>query len=109
MRSTALFQFRSVTLNPTIDGRMIDRESPFPHHFFEVAIAECIAQIPAHTQQNEVGLEMELPRNGRVGEEKFGIILLGGDYGQNSTDLHAGRHRNRQFIYLKAVERVKQK
>jgi hypothetical protein len=35
---------------------MIDCEVALPHHFFEVAITEGIAQIPAHTEKYDLGL-----------------------------------------------------
>jgi hypothetical protein len=34
---------------------MIDREVALSHHFFEVAITEDIAQIPASAQENNLG------------------------------------------------------
>ncbi len=37
---------------------MIDRESPFSHHFFEVTIAECIAEVLTDTKHNDLGLKM---------------------------------------------------
>jgi hypothetical protein len=35
---------------------MIDCEVALLHHFFEIAIAESIAQIPANAQENTLGL-----------------------------------------------------
>src|SRR5712692_5588932 len=58
VRSTTLLQFRRIALHPAIDRGMIDRESTFSHHFFEVTIAECIAEIPTNAQENDVGLKM---------------------------------------------------
>ena len=40
MGPTAPFDFGCVALHPTVDGRMIDVQSAFEHHFFEIAIAE---------------------------------------------------------------------
>ena len=36
----------------------IEREATFIHHFFEIAIAEGIAQIPTYTEKDDVGLIM---------------------------------------------------
>jgi hypothetical protein len=58
MRSAALLQFRSVALHPPEDCRVIDLQTPFPHDFFEISVTECRAQIPAHTQQNDLCLEV---------------------------------------------------
>ena len=35
---------------------MIEREAALPHHFFEVAITEGEAQIPAHAEEDDLGL-----------------------------------------------------
>jgi hypothetical protein len=35
---------------------MIDREAAFIYHFFEVAITEGVAQIPADAEQDDLGL-----------------------------------------------------
>ena len=37
---------------------MVDVETSFPHHFFEVAVAERVAQIPAQAQENNLGFEV---------------------------------------------------
>jgi len=47
VRTNSFLQFRSICLNPPVNGRMIDREAAFLHHFFEIAITEGVAQIPA--------------------------------------------------------------
>ena len=56
MRTNSFLQFRSIGLNPPIDRRVIEREATFIHHFFEIAIAEGIAQIPTYTEKDDVGL-----------------------------------------------------
>jgi hypothetical protein len=35
---------------------MIEREAALPHHFFEVAIAAGVAQIPADAEKDDLGL-----------------------------------------------------
>jgi hypothetical protein len=37
---------------------MINAQTALNHHFFETAIAQRIPQMPADTQQNDVGVEM---------------------------------------------------
>ena len=46
---------------------MIDVESTLGHHLFQVAVAERIAQIPAHAQQNDLRLRY-LPDNRKIGK-----------------------------------------
>src|ERR1700738_3412444 len=58
MRSAALLQFRCVALHPTIDRRVIDMQSPLAHHLLQIPITERISQIPADTEQNNLGLEV---------------------------------------------------
>src|SRR5260221_3765286 len=58
MRPRAFVEFWGKVLDPAIDGRVIDMQSPFLHHLFQVAIAERIPQIPAHAEQNDLGFEM---------------------------------------------------
>jgi hypothetical protein len=40
MRTATPIEFRSITLNPAVDRGVIYLQSPFQHHFFEIAIAE---------------------------------------------------------------------
>ncbi len=58
MRSASFVQFRGIALDPAIDGGMIHLQSPFQHHFLEVAIAERIAQVPTDTQENDLGFKV---------------------------------------------------
>jgi hypothetical protein len=45
-------------LHPAVDRGVIDVQTPLSHHLFKIAITERVAQVPAHTQQNDFGLEM---------------------------------------------------
>ena len=56
MRAAPFLQFGGVALNQPIDRRMINCETTFPYHFFEVAITEGVAQIPAHAEEDDLGL-----------------------------------------------------
>src|SRR5581483_5661176 len=73
MRATTPFQLRGIALNPSVNGSMIDLQPTLPHHFFEVPIAERIAQIPSDAQEDDVGLKMT-PFEGRLLTHK-GILL----------------------------------
>ena len=56
VRTTPFLQFRSISLDPSVDRRLIDCEVALLHHFFEVAITDGIAQIPANAQENNLRL-----------------------------------------------------
>jgi hypothetical protein len=43
---------------------VIHLQSPFCHHFFQIPIAQAVAQIPAQTQHNKFALEMAPLENG---------------------------------------------
>jgi hypothetical protein len=36
--------------------RVIDGQAAFIHHFFEVAVTEGVAQLPAHAEKDDLGL-----------------------------------------------------
>lgn len=40
---------RGIGQKPTIDAAVIHREAAFPEHFFQIAEAQRIAQIPGHS------------------------------------------------------------
>ena len=54
VRTNSSLQFRSVCLNPPIDRRVIDCQAALPHHFFEIAIAQTITQIPADAEKDDL-------------------------------------------------------
>jgi hypothetical protein len=58
LRAAPPFKFRRIMLNPSIDRRMIDMQSSLHHHFLKVTVAQRITEIPPHTQENTVGLEV---------------------------------------------------
>jgi hypothetical protein len=33
-------------------------QTPFPHHLFQVAVAERVSQVPTHAQQNDFGFKV---------------------------------------------------
>src|SRR5438046_10448594 len=58
MRATTPVEFRSLVLNPAVNGTMIDMQTPLQHDLFEEPITQRIPQIPPHAQQKDVGLEL---------------------------------------------------
>ncbi len=51
-------QVQAHRTGPTVHGRVIDVQSAFQHHFFQIAVTQRRAQIPAQAQENEVGLKV---------------------------------------------------
>src|SRR5258706_11731422 len=58
MGSAAPLQFGCVALYPPVDRGVIDMQSPLAHHLLQISVAERIPQVPADTQQNDLGLEV---------------------------------------------------
>jgi hypothetical protein len=54
MTAQPLFQFGTVTLNPTPDRRVIRLQTAFGEQLFDVAERERVAKIPAHGTQNQL-------------------------------------------------------
>jgi len=53
-----LFQFQRVMGYQALDGAMINIDATFLHHLFNIAVAQCIGHILAHTQKNDFLLVM---------------------------------------------------
>ena len=47
---------------PPIDGDVVDLDTAFDQEFFDVAIRQALAQVPAHRQHDDVGGEAEARR-----------------------------------------------
>ena len=58
VRPTAFFELWGALLHPAVDRGVIEMQTPFPHHFREVTIAERVAKVPTGAQQNDIGFEM---------------------------------------------------
>ncbi len=54
MTPQPLFQFRTVTLNPTPDSRVIRRQTALGEQLFDIAQREPVAKIPPHRTQNQL-------------------------------------------------------
>ncbi len=55
VRPASLLQFGGRALDPAVDRRVVNPQPAFPHHFFQVAVAQRIPQVPAHAQHNDLG------------------------------------------------------
>src|SRR5580698_7823290 len=51
-------EFGGIALDPTHDCRMRQGEPAFGHHLDEITKAEFVAQIPAHTEDDDLPVEM---------------------------------------------------
>src|SRR5450756_1081246 len=54
MTAQPLLEFGTVTLNPTLDRRVIHLQTAFGEQLFDVAERERVAKIPAHGTQNQL-------------------------------------------------------
>src|SRR5664279_624025 len=54
----AFDELRRIPLHPTQDGGMREVQSAFRHHFDQIAKAELVAQIPAHTQNDHLAVKV---------------------------------------------------
>src|SRR4051812_47192999 len=54
-----LLQLRRISLDPTEEGRVVDRDTAVLQHQFEIAVADREHQIPAHGPEDH--LDRELP------------------------------------------------
>ena len=52
----ALLKFRCVVLDPSHDGRMCQRQATISHHLYQVAQAQFEPKIPAHAQNDDLGV-----------------------------------------------------
>jgi hypothetical protein len=52
--SKSLFEQRHELDDPAVHARMIHLDAPFGHHFFEVAQAQRVRDIPAHAQSDDI-------------------------------------------------------
>ena len=54
----APFEFRDIALDPTHDRGVRQREPAFGHHLDEVSKTQFVPQIPAHTENDDLPVEM---------------------------------------------------
>lgn len=86
MGTATLFEFRSILLDPSVNGGMIDVQTTFQHDLLEISITVRRTQIPPHAEEKDVGLEMAL----------FERILLG--HGGSSFALFPHLIRSASFL-----------
>jgi hypothetical protein len=58
MLADAFIDLWSISLDPSIDSRVIHIESTLFHHLFNISIRELIPAIPAYAQENDCRLEV---------------------------------------------------
>src|SRR3982751_6575822 len=58
MGADPLLQLRGISLDPTEDGRVVDRDATVLQHQLEIAIADREHQVPAHGPQDHLGREL---------------------------------------------------
>ena len=52
-----------------VDRGVVHMQSPFEHHFLQFAIAERVAQVPTHAEQNNLSFEVTLFEGGAIVHE----------------------------------------
>src|SRR3954451_6459818 len=58
MRPDALLELGGVSLDPAVDGRVVDRHTAVGQHPLEVAVADRELQVPAHRPEDDLGREL---------------------------------------------------
>lgn len=53
-----LLDDRCIRGDPAIDGAVVDLEAALTKHFFQIAVAQQIAQIPGHRLNDQPGFEI---------------------------------------------------
>jgi hypothetical protein len=53
LAAKTLMQKRRITLDPTPDRDVIDRQATIRHHLFQIPAAQRITQVPPDAQENE--------------------------------------------------------
>ena len=56
----------SIVLHPAPNGDVVHRQAAFRHHFFQVAVAKGVPQIPTHAQNDNHVLEVSPPEQCRA-------------------------------------------
>jgi hypothetical protein len=54
-----LLDLGCVSLDPSVDGRVIDRHAAFGHHLLEIAIADAVAAVPAHRPKHDLAPNLQ--------------------------------------------------
>src|SRR5215210_4440676 len=58
MRSDPLLQLRRISLDPTEEDRVVDRDTAVLQHQFEITVADREHQVPAYGPQDHLGREL---------------------------------------------------
>ncbi len=78
---------RGEALHPPLDGHVIDIDAALGVKFFDVAVGQAVAEIPAHGQQDRLGRK---PISGK----RFGLNSAGTIYSDRFAVGHPTRRRN---------------
>lgn len=97
-----LLDVRCIGEDPAIDGAVVDLEAALAEHFFQIAVAQRIAQIPGYCLHDQTGFEMAsfeiLLRLAlqllRYGIQNRGYAPLHGERNFSRVGHHAVNHKN---------------
>jgi hypothetical protein len=53
-----LLQFDGISLDPAVEGRVVDRHAPVPQHEFEIAVGDRELQVLAHRPHDHFRREL---------------------------------------------------
>ena len=76
MTAPPLFQFRTVTLNPTPDRRVIRLQTALSEQLFDIAQRERVPKIPAHGTKNQLWCRLPPLEDRRSGCVLHGLFRL---------------------------------
>src|ERR1700732_1903527 len=76
MTKQPLFQFGTVTLNPTPDGRVIRLQTALGEQLYDIAQRERVAKIPAHGTKNQLRRRLPPLEDCRSGCVLHGLFSL---------------------------------
>jgi hypothetical protein len=62
----AFLQFRGIALHPAKHGRMIDGDASFTQEFFDITVAEGIAEVPPHRAKDDLSFKVTPFEQGRI-------------------------------------------
>ena len=58
MGAASFVQFRGILQHPAVDSAVVYTESSLSHPLFQIPIAQGVAAVPTHVEQDEVVLKM---------------------------------------------------
>lgn len=58
MRTDSLVNLGGISLHPSEDRWMVYRKAALTHHLLKIAVAQLVAQVPAHAQEDDLRLKV---------------------------------------------------